>query len=233
VRVEIAALGPELLTARQVQLLLAVDRSTVYRLARDGRLPAVKVGRQWRFPAGRVRELMGAPPPPRPGAAPLTVPETVRSSAVTTLPVQAVRAVARAAGALLGVMVVVTDMEGRPLSEIVNPCPWFTARAHDPQTLVECIDEWRGFADDVELLPHFRLNNHGFECARALLRSGPNLVGMVLAGGVAPSASGQQGLDVLDDDGRRHVLTALARIAAILSETTTRRGAVGRGDAGE
>jgi excisionase family DNA binding protein len=214
-------MGPELLTARQVQLMLAVDRSTVYRMAQDGRLPAVKVGRQWRFPADRVRELMGGPSPLRPEAPPLAVPATIRSPVVTALPEQAVRAVARAAGALLGVMVVVTDMKGRPVSEIVNPCPWFTARAEDPQTLVECVREWRLFADDVELVPHFRLNDHGFECARGLIRSGSTLVGMVLAGGVAPAASPEKGLDVLDAEARQHVLTGLSRIAAIFSELVT------------
>ena len=35
-----------LLTTQQLQELIRVDRSTIYRMAEDGRLPAVKVGRQ-------------------------------------------------------------------------------------------------------------------------------------------------------------------------------------------
>ncbi|RMD52615.1 MAG: DNA-binding protein, partial [Candidatus Thermofonsia bacterium] len=49
----------ELLTAREVQEMLNVDRSTVYRMAEDGRLPAVKVGKQWRFPREKVEAVFG------------------------------------------------------------------------------------------------------------------------------------------------------------------------------
>ena len=38
-----------LLTAKNVARLLGIDEITVYRLARKGRLPAFKVGGQWRF----------------------------------------------------------------------------------------------------------------------------------------------------------------------------------------
>ena len=48
-----------LLTTKQVQEIFRVDRSTIYRMAEDGRLPAVKVGRQWRFPSERVELLLG------------------------------------------------------------------------------------------------------------------------------------------------------------------------------
>ena len=47
------------LTTREMQDLINVDRSTVYRMAEDGRLPGIKVGRQWRFPAARVAEQLG------------------------------------------------------------------------------------------------------------------------------------------------------------------------------
>ncbi len=38
-----------LLTASQVARYLNVDRFTVYRLVAQGKLPAFKVGNQWRF----------------------------------------------------------------------------------------------------------------------------------------------------------------------------------------
>jgi len=49
-----------MLTAKDVQELLQVDRSTVYRMAEDGRLPAVKVGKQWRFPADQLQHSLGS-----------------------------------------------------------------------------------------------------------------------------------------------------------------------------
>ena len=48
-----------LLTAKDVQEILLVDRSTVYRMAEDGRIPAVKVGRQWRFDSAEIHTLLG------------------------------------------------------------------------------------------------------------------------------------------------------------------------------
>ena len=51
---------PTYLTARDVQELIRVDRSTIYRMAESGRLPAIKVGRQWRFPADAVHAWLAA-----------------------------------------------------------------------------------------------------------------------------------------------------------------------------
>ena len=52
-----------------------------------------------------------------------------------------------------GVMVAVTDMTGRPLSPIIDPCPWFAERAGDPDVPVACSVEWQRFADAPDLAP--------------------------------------------------------------------------------
>ena len=39
----------DLLTTRQLQNLLQLDRVTIYRMLNAGRLPGFKVGGQWRF----------------------------------------------------------------------------------------------------------------------------------------------------------------------------------------
>ncbi|MCH7825604.1 MAG: helix-turn-helix domain-containing protein [Acidobacteria bacterium] len=46
-----AGLRPEarLLTVPEVADFLRINKSTVYRMAKQGRLPATRVGRQWRF----------------------------------------------------------------------------------------------------------------------------------------------------------------------------------------
>ena len=49
---------PALLTTRDVQQIIRVDKSTIYRMAETGRIPAVKVGRQWRFPEDRLQEWL-------------------------------------------------------------------------------------------------------------------------------------------------------------------------------
>jgi excisionase family DNA binding protein len=50
----------DMFTAKEMQNLLHVDRSTIYRMAEAGQLPAIKVGKQWRCPAEHVEPWMGA-----------------------------------------------------------------------------------------------------------------------------------------------------------------------------
>ena len=129
---------------------------------------------------------------------------------------------------LLGVMMVVTDMHGRPVTDVANPCTWFAAHADEPDVLDTCVAEWRDLADHPDL--DARASSEGalgFQCARAFIRHGSTLVGMVLAGGVSPSTDATVDPDLyhLDDAARRRVLDALPRIAAAISTTTPRTAA--------
>jgi len=119
----------------------------------------------------------------------------------------------------LGVMMVATDMGGRPITPILNPCPAIASRLAEPGLLATCTLEWRTLATDLDFEPRFRLGPMGFECARALIRSGSELVGTVLAGGLAAAGSERpdDGLYHLDEDRRRTVLRLLPRLAATLS----------------
>jgi excisionase family DNA binding protein len=226
-----------LLTALEVQQLLHIDRSTVYRMAEDGRLPAIRVGRSWRFPAERIEALLDAGDgpeaaapslavvPDHQGVTPVDVPVPTRSPAGDARPDAspvnsvAARATVEVASELLGVMMVVTDMHGRPLTPVAHPSPWFVAHADDPRTLDRCIAEWHHLADHPDLTPQFQRGTLGFECARAFIRHGSTLVGMVLAGGVSPARSPETDPDLyhLDDAERHRVLAALPRIAAAIS----------------
>ena len=199
--------GQSLLTARQVQTMFGVDRSTVYRMAEDGRLPAIKIGRQWRFRPEEIERLLVASP----GAAMLNgTPPALPASAA---------AVVEIAADLLGVMMVATDMHGRPLTDVANPSRWFAARADDPASLADCVVEWKILADEPDFEPQFLTGQLGFQCARAYIRSGTSLVGMVLAGGVAPPGNDSDELYHLDATQRGRVLTALPKVAAALSRT--------------
>ena len=40
---------PDVMTLDEVADYLRIPRSTVYKLAREGRIPGQKIGRQWRF----------------------------------------------------------------------------------------------------------------------------------------------------------------------------------------
>ena len=128
-----------LLTARQVQEILHIDRSTVYRMAETQRLPAIRVGKQWRFPADEILAVVADQPP---------TPVTATSADSAPVDSRTAEAVTAVAAELLGVMMLVTDMDGQPLTPIANPCPWFVQRSDDPEFLAMCIDEWHRLAQD-------------------------------------------------------------------------------------
>jgi len=175
-----AARSSLLLTTRDVQRLIKVDRSTIYRMAESGRIPAVKVGRQWRFPASRLRDWLhnggGTLPGSRPAAGEL--PALAGSGAV--------QAVADLLAESTGTMVVVTDLAGMLLAEVARPCGLFRALHAYPGVMEHCVRGWEQMAAGLDLAPRWQPTPLGFLCARSLFRVGDRLGGMVLAGGVAP-----------------------------------------------
>jgi excisionase family DNA binding protein len=166
------------LTARDLQDLIRVDKSTIYRMAEDGRLPAVKVGRQWRFPEREVMSWLGADT--------VGTPMRVEHNLRDLISPGVAASVADLTAAALGVTVVITDMDGRPLAPVANPCGLFEAVAADPAVLPRCIATWQKYGSVPDLIPRFEPSEFGFLCARAFIRRDSRLLGMVIAGGVAP-----------------------------------------------
>lgn len=178
------------LTTQEMQELLSVDRSTVYRMAEDGRLPGVKVGRQWRFPADRVAEQLGlstAAADPAGAARPSTAEDpgpTVRLGDLLERDVA--QSVADLLGDLFGVMAVLTEMDGTPVTAIANPCGYFSAIADEPATAAACLAGWRLLADEPHMAPRFVPSHLGFLCARTFVWVDRRPVGMIVVGGVTP-----------------------------------------------
>ncbi len=40
---------PEILTVKQLAVYLQMDEHTIYRLAKSGKIPAMKIGAEWRL----------------------------------------------------------------------------------------------------------------------------------------------------------------------------------------
>jgi excisionase family DNA binding protein len=171
------------LTTQDVQALLHVDKSTVYRMADDGRLPGVKVGRQWRFPADQIADQLGVATMPAPSPAP----NDPLPHLTELLDDDTIRTIIELLADLYGVMAVVTDMDGNPLTPVVNPCGFYTTIAAQPAASELCITEWRSFAQRPKMAPpRFTPSHLGFHCARTFAWAGTEPVGMLLIGGVTP-----------------------------------------------
>ena len=53
-------MNSDLLTPEEAAVLLRINRETVYRNLRRGRLPGMKLGGQWRLSKTQLESLMGA-----------------------------------------------------------------------------------------------------------------------------------------------------------------------------
>lgn len=172
-----------MLTAKQLQDLLHVDRSTVYRMAEDGRLPALKVGRQWRFPADRVEDWLDEHGVP--GVAGVRA-DSAETDLADALPLTCAQHLQDTFAELLGVMVLITDMAGNPVTTVSAPCGLYEATL--PHSLDRCREQWHALAQSIELKPKFTLSHLGLLCIRGLIREGSRLRGVVVLGGIAPEA---------------------------------------------
>jgi excisionase family DNA binding protein len=238
----------DMLTAKDMQSLLQVDRSTIYRMAETGRLPAVKVGKQWRFPSDSVDNWLKAQ-----ASAPLPVPqpaiEAPSGDFASLLPLECVQLMQDTFADTLEVMLVITDMEGKPITEFSHPCGLFHAISETPDVVHKCIEDWHAMAITIDLEPKFTPSHLGLLCARGMIRVGPELKGMVVVGGVAPAnwpptpaevqaMAGKLGVDpdiltahltevfYLDEAEQSRVLTLVQRIANIVAHIVTERNSL-------
>ena len=168
----------EMLTAKEMQILLQVDRSTIYRMAEAGRLPAIKIGKQWRFPGDQISDWLNIQTPsqvipnePEPKL------DTAPTHLSDLLPLDCVQLILDTFADSIGVMLVVTDMEGNPIGEVSHPCGLFAAINTIPNAVQKCVESWRTLGAAIDLEPKFTPSHLGLLCARGFIRVGAELKG--------------------------------------------------------
>ena len=242
----------KMLTAKDIQELLQVDRSTIYRMAEAGQLPAIKVGRQWRFPADQIADWFQAQTSIYPNSIsgdsspPSTAPADLSLELADLVPQKWLQTTQNIFADLLGVMLVVTDMEGEPLTDPSFPCGLFTAIR---EANTHHLHSWRDVVAILDLTPKFYVTHLDLLCTRSLIVVGTEIKGAVIAGCIAPDGwppppdeitamAVQLGVSpevisrnaheiyVLDETQREQVLTQLPRIAAIIAYMASERKSV-------
>jgi excisionase family DNA binding protein len=133
----------DLLTTRQLQDLLQVDRVTIYRMLNDGRLRGFKVGGQWRFSQREIEawlqeqqsklELAG------------TLPSLGRTLApsIKTLPLSCVQAIQGVCAEALDIASVTVDLDGNPLTDISNSCQFCDLILATDEGRRRCTTAWK------------------------------------------------------------------------------------------
>ena len=134
-----------LLTTRQLQDLLQVDRITIYRMLNDGRLQGFKVGGQWRFSRQAIQRWL------QEQQASLEVPESPEATerlgpSPEALPLSCIQAIQDIFAEALGVGTVTTAVDGRPITPISNSSRFCNLILSTEVGRQECIGSWRAAA---------------------------------------------------------------------------------------
>ncbi len=142
-------MSEKLLTTRELVGLLQLDRVTIYKMVRDGELPALRVGGQWRFSADAVDSWLKG----RRGQAPLVanVTPSVPDLKLTDLvPIHTLQTIQDQFAELLGVSSFITDLDGQPLAPCSH-CSRFCLLVHTrAEGKLACQASWRAIAQSVE-----------------------------------------------------------------------------------
>ena len=106
----------DFLTTKQIQELLQVDRTTVYRMLSDSRLSGIKIGNRWRFYKAKVDDLLAdTPPTTEPTPAP-------PATSFEVLPLTCLQGMQSVAAEAMGIGAIITDTTGQPLTKMSHPC---------------------------------------------------------------------------------------------------------------
>jgi excisionase family DNA binding protein len=176
----------DLLTTRQVQEILKVDRITVYRMLQDGRLKGVKIGQQWRFPQREVDRMVGGNP------------STVEASLSTPVapdagfPTHCVQTIQDLFAEISQISALVVDMDGNPLTQVSHPTRFCQMLFSTTSGKGFCQASWKSFARDSvmingkngEITPgaKFFTCQAGLQYIGAPIFDKDNQVGLFLAG---------------------------------------------------
>jgi excisionase family DNA binding protein len=163
-----------LFTAKQVQDLLNVDRTTIYRMLKDGRLTGVKVGQHWRFAAREVNDIL---------AGTVRVSESLESPLPSNaLPLHCVQPVQDVFAEVAEVGAVTADKDGNALTRVSNPCDFCKLIIGSDEGRMACNESWQRLVTQKDESPEFTTCHAGLQYARARIEVQGELIAILVAG---------------------------------------------------
>ena len=134
-----------LLTTRQLQDLLQVDRITIYRMLGDGRLQGFKVGGQWRFSRHAIERWLQDQQASLAVTGPSIDADGSRPS-TDSLPLGCIQAIQSIFAETMGVGTITTAVNGTPLTTISNSCDFCDLILRTEAGQQRCENSWRAAA---------------------------------------------------------------------------------------
>jgi excisionase family DNA binding protein len=162
-----------LLTAKQVQDLLNLDRTTIYRMLKDGRLAGVKVGQHWRFSAREVNDILSKTTRMNDGPTPL---------AEDALPLHCMQPIQDVFAEVAQVGAVTTDLDGNALTRMSNSCDFCKLMMGSEEGRVACMASWKKLADQQDAAPEFTTCHAGLQYARSQIEVQGESLAILVAG---------------------------------------------------
>ncbi len=173
-----------LLTTKDIQDLLHLDRVTIYKLVKDGELPARRVGGQWRFPESAVQSWLqdGTGTVATSRSMPRELLQDRPSTLTELIPVETLQAIQNQFAHLLGVASFTIDRDGEPFVTS-SRCSEFCQLVHSTAAGFEaCCETWRQMAASPEEGAHIHRCHAGIQYASVPLIVNGERMGMVTAG---------------------------------------------------
>jgi excisionase family DNA binding protein len=164
----------ELLTTRQLQELLKIDRITVYRMLNDGRLKGVKIGNQWRFPQSEIDRLLGEEKGD-------VEPENT-DVVLTDFPSGCVQMVQEIFAGIIGIGAITITLQGEALTEPVYANPFCKLMLASSSGRKACQASWRKIALHTTGEPPFQICHAGLCYQRALITLNDHPAAWLVAG---------------------------------------------------
>ncbi len=162
----------DLLTTKQVQDILKVDRITVYRMVDDGRIKGVKIGTQWRFTQNEIDRFLG-----------LDAPEEVPAAeSIQDFPSTCVKEVQDIFAGIIGIGAVTVTMQGTPLTEPTFTNPFCKLIMSSESGKHACQSSWRRIALKNTGEPDFQICHAGLCYKRAKIQSENHQIAWLIAG---------------------------------------------------
>jgi len=162
----------ELLTSRQVEKLLSVDRTTVYRMLKDGRLTGVKVGHRWRFRAEEINGLISKP-----------ASQNGKSLSPTeVLPLPCIESIQMIFAQITDVGAVTVGENGQPLTEFSNSCSFCSMIMDSPEGGRACAAFRRQLSSSLDADPQFVKCHAGLYCMSSPIKVDGNRKVAIISG---------------------------------------------------
>lgn len=146
----------DLLTTKQVQEILQIDRTTIYRMLKDGRLTGVKVGHQWRFPAVQIENFLN-------GRAPARYEETAQAPQ-NNLPVDCFQLIQDVFSDITEIAAVTTKPDGTPLTKTSRSSQFCQMLLNSETGGQACQASWREMANSQPDHPSITACHAGLHC---------------------------------------------------------------------